>query len=151
MNSWLFNILGRWYFPTWCWGNTVRPFRLSMMILMNLMSKTSCQMTDENYDDDNNEWEYYYRLLSIQLQMVELSLESSVYKLIYNSSHYLLDISYHYFKPMFLNIFIFSQAMLVLFLMSSWSFGYFGTTKSQILIPAVLCALHLEIEKKVFN
>ena len=83
--------------------------------------------------------------------MIELSLESSVYKLIYNSSHYLLDISYHYFKPMFLNIFIFSQAMLVLFLMSSWSFGYFDTVKSQILIPTVLCALHPEIEKKRFS
>ena len=36
--------------------------------------------------------------------MIELSPEVSIYKLIYNSSYYLLDFIYHYFEP---NVIIF--------------------------------------------
>ena len=34
---------------------------------------------NENYDDDEDKWEYWHRLLSIRLQMIERSPESSTY------------------------------------------------------------------------
>ena len=78
--------------------------------------------------------------------MIEISPESSIYKLIYNSSYCLLDICYHYFKPIF-SVFIFftnyvgfiSHEVIII-----WIFEY----KSQISTPAVLCALPLEIDKR---
>ena len=46
----------------------------------------------ENYDDGNNEWEYWLRLFTIRLQVIEIALKNSIYKLIYNSSYYLLPL-----------------------------------------------------------
>ena len=49
--------------------------------------------------------------------MIELNTEILIYKIIYSSSYYLLDISYHYFESIFSGFF--SETMLVLFLISS--------------------------------
>ena len=49
--------------------------------------------------------------------MIELSPEVSIYKLIYNSSYYLLDFTYHYFEPNYVG-FISHELIIILI------FGY---------------------------
>ena len=80
----------------------------------------------ENYDDGNDEWEYWFRLFTIRLQVIELALKNSIYKLIYNSSYYLLDICYHYFQSVFLVFNLFTNYVIFLSpeLRNIWIFGY---------------------------